>query len=148
MLYQPHSINLFVVLACQKPELDGLDEHFQATVHSPLTSAVDWNLGNSGNQTRGCWVRSKYATSVLCMPPPIPSVFGEILKVLKSQSKKKTGDCFPSCSRPHLRKLKDWNKRRENERKSFFSFFVSNEKWPTNFVFLGPQSKTVFLLAI
>ena len=31
----------FVVLACQKPELNGFDEHFQATVHFPLTSAVD-----------------------------------------------------------------------------------------------------------
>ena len=25
-------------------------------------------LGNAGNQTQGCWVRSKYATSVLCSP--------------------------------------------------------------------------------
>ena len=30
----------FVVLACRKPELDGFDQHFQATVHFPWTSAV------------------------------------------------------------------------------------------------------------
>ena len=27
------------------------------------------NFGNTGNHTRGWWVRSKYATSVLCSPP-------------------------------------------------------------------------------
>ena len=48
----------------------------QATVHFPLTSALT-NLSNinicsseffwqAGNQTQCCWVRSKYATSVLC----------------------------------------------------------------------------------
>ena len=26
-------------------------------------------LGNTKNQTQGCWVRSKYTTSVLCSPP-------------------------------------------------------------------------------
>ena len=30
-------------------------------------------LGYSGNQTRGCWVRSKIATSVLCNPLPLNS---------------------------------------------------------------------------
>ena len=28
------------------------------------------NFGNARNQTWGCWVRSKNATSVLCSPPP------------------------------------------------------------------------------
>ena len=27
------------------------------------------NFGNAENWTRGCWVRSKHATSVLCSPP-------------------------------------------------------------------------------
>ena len=31
----------FVVLPCHSPELDGFDQHFQATVHFPLTSPVD-----------------------------------------------------------------------------------------------------------
>ena len=31
----------FVELACHLQELDGLNQHFQATVHLPLTGAVD-----------------------------------------------------------------------------------------------------------
>ena len=34
-------MSFFAVLACHKPELDGFDQHFQATVHFPLTGAVD-----------------------------------------------------------------------------------------------------------
>ena len=30
-----------VVLACHSPELDWFNQHFQATVHFPLTIAVD-----------------------------------------------------------------------------------------------------------
>ena len=34
-----------------------------------LTSATSWKFhGNAGNRTRGCWVRSANATSVLCCP--------------------------------------------------------------------------------
>ena len=32
---------LFVELACHLPVLDGFDPHFQATVHIPLSSALD-----------------------------------------------------------------------------------------------------------
>ena len=35
------SARLFVVLACHCPTLDGLEQHFQASVHFPLLSTVD-----------------------------------------------------------------------------------------------------------
>ena len=38
----PERVNIsFVVLACHEPELDGSDQHFQATVHFLLTTDVD-----------------------------------------------------------------------------------------------------------
>ena len=67
---------VFLVLACHSPVLDGLDWHFQASVHFPLSSAINksqWHhnfqrktIIKAGNRTQGCWVRSKNATSVLC----------------------------------------------------------------------------------
>ena len=32
---------IFVTLDCHWPDLDGFDQHFQATVHFPLTSTVN-----------------------------------------------------------------------------------------------------------
>ena len=34
-------LDIFLVLACHYPLLDGFDQHFQASVHFPLTSAVN-----------------------------------------------------------------------------------------------------------
>ena len=69
-----------VVQAYHSPVLDGVDCHFQASVHFTLNSAVNKSqqnqkiqiklFGNAGNQTWGCWVRSKNATPELCSPPP------------------------------------------------------------------------------
>ena len=57
-------------------ELEGFNQHFQATVHNSsrqdcwLPSATAPNFGNAGNRVRVCWVRSKFTTSVLCSPLP------------------------------------------------------------------------------
>ena len=32
---------VFVVIVCHQAVLDGFDQHFQATVHFPLSSAID-----------------------------------------------------------------------------------------------------------
>ena len=36
-----HKSSFFEELAGHWPELDGFDQHFQATIHFPLTSAAD-----------------------------------------------------------------------------------------------------------
>ena len=41
LLLKINWLNFFGVLVCHWPVLDGFDQHFQATVRSPLTSAVD-----------------------------------------------------------------------------------------------------------
>ena len=42
LLIAPELISLiFVVLACHQTELDAFDQHFQATIHFPLTSTID-----------------------------------------------------------------------------------------------------------
>ena len=69
---------IFVVLACHLPALDGLDWHFQASYHFTPSSAVNKSQSDIekfrrifwGNQTWGCWVRSKNASSVLFSNPP------------------------------------------------------------------------------
>ena len=70
-------------MACHLPELDGFDQHLQATTHFLLTSVKTSatsiifllkNIDNAEYQTHGCWVRSKYATSMLCSPPPSPCI--------------------------------------------------------------------------
>ena len=56
----------FFILDATSPLLDGFNQHFQASVHFPLTSAGDKSeqhlklmFGNRGNRTWGGWVRSK-----------------------------------------------------------------------------------------
>ena len=48
--------------------LSSLGPLFWAVPSINLTIFKRKILGNSENQTRGCWVRSKYATTVLCSP--------------------------------------------------------------------------------
>ena len=68
-------IPFFVVPACHLADQDGLDQHFQASVHYPLTSGINKSqeyqnkiFVNAENQTQGRCVRIKNATSVPCSP--------------------------------------------------------------------------------
>ena len=67
----------FVDLACLLPILVGFHWHFQASVHcfSGKLRVKRKILVNAENQTWGCWVRSKYATSELYIPLLFPSWF-------------------------------------------------------------------------
>ena len=56
----------FVRLACHSPVLDGFDCNYHG-----LCSKQRKIIGNARNQTRECWVLSKYGTSLLCGPPPL-----------------------------------------------------------------------------
>ena len=56
------------------------DQHFSSFPHSKCRRLISATfrmtlfrktVGNSENRTRGCWVRSANATSVLCRPPRI-----------------------------------------------------------------------------
>ena len=65
----------FVVPARHLADQDGLDQHFQASVHYPLTSGINKSqeyqnktFVNAENQTLGRCVRTKNATSVPCSP--------------------------------------------------------------------------------
>ena len=65
-----------VVAACHQSVINEFDQHFQASVHFPLTSAVDKSkqhqnnfFGNARIETQGRLVRSKNAFSVVCSPP-------------------------------------------------------------------------------
>ena len=79
LVKNPSSQRLFVALACHQPVLMGSIDIIKP-LPTALGSAVitSWQhrekkiLGNTKNQTWGCWMRSKYATSVLCSPPPPP----------------------------------------------------------------------------
>ena len=74
-----HSKNIYscflVLSASNWPELDGLDENFQATVHfsASLINIIIFFLWkkfwNIGIHTQGSWVWSKYANVCAMLPP-------------------------------------------------------------------------------
>ena len=74
-----------MVLACHYPVTYGFDQHFQVTVHFPLSCAVDspqqhqhffpQNIFvNAGNQTQGSWV-GKQVCQLLCNSAPVYNSF-------------------------------------------------------------------------
>ena len=66
------------VLSCHKPDLDRLDQQFQATCLLPVPLINLSNIDNFSteifwNRTWGCWVRRKYASS---LDPSFGTIFG------------------------------------------------------------------------
>ena len=108
---------VFVVLPCHLPVLDGLDQHFQGTVHFPLSSAIDKpqqrgqffpqkknqkkssekNCETGGTRTRGSRVRTQ-ARQPLCHAAETknPEVTWSHKNMIPSSRR----------SRPHPRQLK------------------------------------------
>ena len=74
----------FAVLSCNSLVLDGFMWHFQVSVQT-LSRAINKSqrfrktFGKGGNQTRGCWVRTANATSVLCSPLALLNCFIKLL---------------------------------------------------------------------
>ena len=127
----------FVVLACHLLVLDGFVWHFQASVHT-LSSAVNKSqqllktFGNAENQTRGCWVRSANATSVLCSPPSLSSLFAGLERsnvIIQPDSTKSVSENFVSSrwerkNRRELKRNKKWWSFKKVEKVEKYEIFI------------------------
>ena len=92
---------LFVVLTCHKPELNGLDQHFQATAHFPLAGSInkfssEKNLVILGIKPGAAWWESSMLP--LCQAAPQETIF-----YLRASARLEEGPFRPSCCRRRLR---------------------------------------------